>query len=192
MGRRVGRGTPHFCFVPRKKRVVELAKELAALIERELSALGYELVKVETFFSGRRKLLRVFIDRPEGVTIDDCVRVSKALGLVLDGMESMPGPYNLEISSPGENRPLTKPEHFQRFIGSRARVEHRDCAGAKATAHGEIVAADAEAVTVTVDGVARRIPFDAVWRANLEPERRSPQEREGRGRKGRRGRGENF
>ena len=171
---------------------MEFDKELSELVEREVSGLDYEMVKFETFFSGRRKLLRVFIDRTDGVTIDDCVRVTKALGLVLDGFDALPGPYNLEVSSPGESRPLTKPEHFQRFVGKRARVEYREAGGNKTTAHGEIVAADADGVTVAMDGTPRRIPFDEIFRANLEPEPSMPPRRAAGGTRRCRGQGENF
>ena len=150
---------------------MELAKELEQLIAREVGALGYELVKLEVFFMGRRKVLRIYIDRSDGVTIDDCVRVTKALNLVLDGVESIPGPYNLEVSSPGINRPLTKPEHFERFRAERARVEYREESGNKATVWGEIIAADAAGVVLSVDGEARRIAFGTIHRANLDPQR---------------------
>jgi ribosome maturation factor RimP len=165
-------------------------KELRELIERELDALGYELVDVEAFFSGRRKALRIFIDRPEaGVNIDDCIRVTKALGLVLDATETIPGPYNLEISSPGFSRPLTKPAHFARFRGERSRVEYLDDALVKTTAIGPIADSSEEAVTVSVDGVDRVIPYARIAKANLHPANQGVQEPEGRRerRRGRRG-----
>jgi ribosome maturation factor RimP len=149
---------------------MEPDKELAELIERELDVLGYELVKMEALFSGRRKALRIFIDRPEvPVTIKDCIRVTKALGLVLDATETVPGPYNLEISSPGSARPLTKPAHFARFRGERSRVEYLDDAGVKTTAIGAIVDASETAVTVSADGVERIVPYARIVKANLHP-----------------------
>jgi ribosome maturation factor RimP len=165
-------------------------KELRELIERELDLLGYELVQAEAFFSGRRKALRIFIDRPETpVTIEDCIRVTKALGLVLDATETVPGPFNLEVSSPGLARPLTKPAHFARFRGERSRVEYLDDAGAKTTAIGPIADADDAAVTVTVDGIDRVIPHARIVKANLHPANQGVQEPEGRRqpRRGRRG-----
>ncbi len=149
---------------------MEAGKELNELVERELGVLGYELVKMEAFFSGRRKALRIFIDRPETpVTIEDCIRVTKALGLVLDATETVPGPYNLEISSPGFARPLTKPAHFARFRGERSRVEYVDEAGVKATAIGPIADSSETAVTVRVDGIDRDIPYARIVKANLHP-----------------------
>ncbi len=149
---------------------MEPDKELNELIERELAVLGYELVKTEALFSGRRKALRIFIDRLEApVTIHDCIRVTKALGLVLDATETVSGPYNLEISSPGSARPLTKPAHFARFRGERSRVEYVDDAGVKTTAIGAIVDASETAVTVCADGVDRVIPHASIVKANLHP-----------------------
>jgi ribosome maturation factor RimP len=149
---------------------MEPEQELKELVEREIELLGYELVKVEAFFSGRRKALRIFIDRPETpVTIDDCVRVTKALGLVLDAAETIPGPYNLEISSPGSARPLTKPAHFARFRGERSRVEYLDDAGKKTTAIGTIEDSSETEVTLMVDGAVRVVPFAGIVRANLDP-----------------------
>ncbi|MCX5754125.1 MAG: ribosome maturation factor RimP [Candidatus Krumholzibacteria bacterium] len=159
---------------------MEPGKELSELIERELGVLGYEVIKTEALFSGRRKALRIFIDRPEApVTIHDCVRVTKALGLVLDASETVPGPYNLEISSPGLARPLTKPAHFARFRGERSRVEYLDDAGVKTTAIGAIVDASETAVTISVDGVDRVIPHARIVKANLHPADQGLQEPEG-------------
>jgi len=150
---------------------MELDRELKDLVAREIEALGYELVKVEAFASGRRKAVRVFIDRPnEAVTIDDCVGVTKALGLVLDGLETLPGPFNLEVSSPGFSRPLTRPAHFARFRGERSRVEYLDSSGAKTTVIGRIADSNETAVTLSVDGVERIIEFGKILKANLHPE----------------------
>ena len=163
---------------------MEPDKELRELIEREIEVLGYELVKAEALSSGRRKALRIFIDRLDApVTIDDCIRVTKALGLVLDATETVPGPYNLEVSSPGSARPLTKPAHFARFRGERSRVEYLDDAGAKTTVIGTIADSNETEVTISVDGVDRVILHARIARANLhptdqiprEPERRRPQ-----------------
>lgn len=165
---------------------MEPEKDLRELVERELDLLGYELVKVEAFFSGRRKALRIFIDRAEApVTIDDCVRVTKALGLVLDAEETLPGPFNLEISSPGFARPLTKPAHFARFRGERSRVEYIDDEGKKTTAIGTIEDSSETEVVLAVDGATRVVPHERIVRANLDPAGGGREEPEG----GRRPRG---
>lgn len=170
---------------------MDLDRAIAELIEREIEALGYELVQVEAHAAGRRGTLRVYIDRPaDPVGIDDCVRVTKALGLVLDGVEAMPGAYTLEISSPGARRPLAKAAHYARFRGERARIAYLDDAGKRTTAIGTIESSDDAGVTIVVDGVARTVPFERVIRAHLHPddgERPRPEETGRRGRARRRG-----
>lgn len=144
---------------------------LEELVSGELEKLGYELVTIEMPVRGRRRIVRLFIDHPErNVTIDDCVRVSKAVGFVLDGEAIVPGPYNLEVSSPGINRALTKPTHFKRFTGHAARVERVTGHGGTETLIGGILDADDEAVTLETGGKRVRIEFGAVRKANLHGE----------------------
>lgn len=101
------------------------SKHLEAIVAPELEALGYECVKLEVVGSSRSPVVRLYIDRPEGVTIRDCARVSRALGVLLDEADPFPGRYLLEVSSPGINRPLVTAEHFARFVGDEARVTVR-------------------------------------------------------------------
>lgn len=151
---------------------MDLDDEIGTLVSRELENLGLELVKLERFPRGRRWILRIFVDRPESsVTVDDCVRVSRALGITLEGGDMISGPYNLEVSSPGIDRPLTKWEHYHRFRGKGARVEHMDENGSKTVTIGEIVNADAETVTLAVDGVEKKIPVNAIRKGNLHGEK---------------------
>lgn len=148
-----------------------LEHDIGAIVAREVETLGYELVAVEASFGGRRGTLRVYIERPDaGVSIDDCVRVTKSLGLALDGVDAMPGPYNLEVSSPGSRRPLTKRAHYERFLGERARVSYLDEAGKRLAAIGSIEGADAAAVSIRCDDGARMIPYERILRANLYPD----------------------
>jgi len=117
--------------------------------------------------------LRVFIDHPDGVTLGLCERVST---LLTDLRER----YSLEVSSPGTERPLTKPAHFRRFVGRRARVRTRHprptavrgCDRAAATTPrtsftGELVAASEDEVTLAADGGVIAIPYDDIRRSNL-------------------------
>lgn len=160
---------------------------LASLIEREVELLGYELVRLDLFRRGRRRVIRIFIDEPErSVTIEDCVRVTKSLGLVLDGSELMAESYNLEVSSPGIDRPLVKPEHFARFVGHGVRIEFTDAAGEKRTLTGEIGSLSGDDVIVRSDGVETSIPLAGIIRANLHGEawpieRKRERRRRGRG-----------
>jgi ribosome maturation factor RimP len=106
--------------------------------------------------------LRLFIDHPDGVTLDICERVSHHLNEYRDR-------YALEVSSPGQDRPLTKPQHYTRFLGRRARVRLRgDCKGRKSLT-GELVGASDQDVTLAApDGVVT-IPYEQIVRSNLVP-----------------------
>jgi ribosome maturation factor RimP len=104
--------------------------------------------------------LRVVIDRPGGVDLDLCERVTGHLRDLL--FET-----GLEVSSPGPRRPLTKPDHFRRFLGRRARVRTRDDHGGRHTFTGELVGADDRAVTVAADTGIVSIPYADINRSNL-------------------------
>jgi ribosome maturation factor RimP len=95
------------------------------LIMPTLSFLGYELYDLALSGSAGYMTLRVRIDRPEGVTLADCERVSKSLSALLDQADPLPTRYDLEVSSPGAERPLRNLEEYRRFIGRRANVRHR-------------------------------------------------------------------
>jgi len=147
-------------------------EDLQSILEREVELLGYEMIRLDSFSRGRKRVLRLFIDEPEkGITIDDCVRVTRALGLVLDGDEVIQGAYDLEVSSPGIDRPLVKPSHFERFAGHEAKVEHRTGDGSKRTVTGRIERVDGDSVTILHEGEEIRIGFDSLIKANLHGEK---------------------
>jgi ribosome maturation factor RimP len=104
--------------------------------------------------------LRLFIDRPGGVDIALCEAVTGELRELLDR-------YSLEVSSPGAERPLTKPEHFRRFLGRRVRIRTHEAIEGQRNFKGTLANADDEAVTVAGEGTTVRIPFSGVERSNL-------------------------
>ena len=95
---------------------------LQKLIEPAIAALGYELVGTEYLPQGKHSLLRIYIDTPEGIKVEDCERVSHQVSGLLDVEDSIQGQYSLEVSSPGLDRPLFKVEHFDRFAGQQIKV----------------------------------------------------------------------
>ena len=101
------------------------AVKVATLIEPSLDALGYELVGVEYAAQGKHSILRIYIDSPTGVDVDDCQKASQQISGVLDVEEPLSGQYTLEVSSPGLERPLFVAAHFERFAGERAEVRMR-------------------------------------------------------------------
>lgn len=106
--------------------------------------------------------VRLFIDHPDGVSLELCERVTHQL-------VSLRERYALEVSSPGAERPLTKPQHFHRFLGRRARVRTRDARDGHTSFTGELVGATEEEVTIAVDDGVVAIPYSAIARSNLVP-----------------------
>ena len=106
--------------------------------------------------------LRLFIDHPDGVTLAVCERVSEHLSAHRDR-------YSLEVSSPGQDRPLSKPQHFTRFLGRHARVRLREARDGHKTFTGELVGASEQDVTLAADYGVVTIPYDQITRSNLVP-----------------------
>lgn len=102
-------------------------EEIISRCWRELSphldALGFELVEVEYRRNGKQELLRIFLDQPEGITLDDCAAASRMISHVLDEADFISEAYMLEVSSPGIDRPVRKPEDFQRFINEPIKIQ---------------------------------------------------------------------
>ena len=138
-------------------------EQLQTDIEQRLEAAEPQVEVLLVERSG--DTLRIFIDHPDGVTLALCERVTHALG---DLRES----YALEVSSPGPKRPLTKPEHFQRFVGRRARVRVAACAGVSepGSVVGEQIGASAQEVTLAAPEGIVAIPYAAIKRSHLVEE----------------------
>jgi ribosome maturation factor RimP len=141
---------------------------LIELLEPAVGAMGYELADIDAHL-GRRGLLRLFIDREGGVTVDDCQRVSEQVSALLDVEDPLPGSYVLEVSSPGFDRRLRKREHFERFAGERARVELRDPLEGRRNFVGTLVGVEGDAVSLDVDGRTWRLPLNDIAVARLAP-----------------------
>lgn len=146
------------------------AERLSALLDPSVRGLGYELVGVELHGRGGQTLLRVYIDTPGGVTVDDCERVSRQVSSVLDVEDPIRGPFTLEVSSPGVDRPLFTPEHFQRFAGQRVRVRLAVPLEGRRKVSGVLLGWQDGYVSVLEEGVERRLPLDAIRDARLVPE----------------------
>ena len=143
--------------------------QLAKLIEPTIEQLGYELSDLELKLSGRDGIVRVFIDKPEGVDLADCEIVSRQLSALLDVEDPLPGHYTLEVSSPGLDRKLTKPEHFQRFTGETIRVKLRFPVAGRRNFRGALRSADEEKIEVEVDGESHSLQIATIESARLIP-----------------------
>jgi len=101
--------------------------QVRAIAERVAASLGLEVVEIELRGGGKSRMLRIFIDKLEGVTHEDCANVSREVSTILDVEDAMPGgPYVLEVSSPGLDRKLFRPVDFERFQGSRVKLTTKD------------------------------------------------------------------
>jgi len=144
--------------------------ELQKLIEPTVERLGYELTDLEVRLSGKGGLLRLTIDKPDGIDLDDCEKVSHAVGALLDVEDPVPSDYNLEVSSPGLDRKLTKVEHFQRFEGETLKVTMRFPIEGRRRFRGTLVSSDDENIVVEVDGESHSLPLAMLDTARLVPE----------------------
>ena len=145
------------------------ADELHEMLEPTVQRLGYELSDLEVKLGGRSGVLRLFIDHPDGIGLDDCEKVSLAVSALLDVEDPLPGQYNLEVSSPGLDRKLTKVEHFQRFTGETVKVQMRFPIEGRKRFRGTLVATDDENIVVEVDGESHSLPLATIDTARLVP-----------------------
>lgn len=106
--------------------------------------------------------VRIYIDHPDGVDLDLCERVTRALRALREE-------YGLEVSSPGPKRPLTKPDHFRRFVGRRAKIKTRSDHEGRRNFTGELIAADDSGVTIGSDGTIVTLPYSDISKSNLVP-----------------------
>jgi ribosome maturation factor RimP len=143
--------------------------ELIGLLEPTIERLGYELSDLEVRIGGKHGVLRVFIDEPNGIGLEDCEKVSLAVSAILDVEDPLPGHYDLEVSSPGLDRKLTKIEHFQRFTGEAVKVQMRFPIEGRRRFRGTLVSSDDENIVVEVDGVSHTLPVATIDTARLVP-----------------------
>jgi ribosome maturation factor RimP len=148
---------------------------LLMLLEPPIEALDFELVDVEFAREGRGGILRIFIDSGpahpgDGVTVEDCARVSHAVSLVLENQDPIKGHYTLEVSSPGFDRILRTRAHFERFLGARIFAELKLPIDGRRRFVGVLKSVDADTIVVEVDGKAHSLPLDRIQKARLRPE----------------------
>jgi len=131
--------------------------------------MGYELADLEVRLGGNGGLVRVFIDKPDGIDLEDCEKVSLAVSALLDVEDAVPGKYNLEVSSPGLDRKLTKVEHFQRFVGEEVKVQMRFPIAGRRRFRGTLVSLNDENIVVEVDGESHSLALATIDTARLVP-----------------------
>lgn len=146
----------------------QLLAQVWALVEPVLQAEGMELVEVEYRRESVGWVLRIFIDQEDGVTVNDCARISHVVGDLLDTADVIPNAYHLEVSSPGLNRPLRKAEHFQEQVGRIVEVRTTEPLEGRRNFKGILKSADAGVIQVDCDGKVFDIPMTLLDRARLK------------------------
>ena len=145
-----------------------LASRIQDFAEQLAASMGLEIVLVEIKGGSNRSIVRAYIDKPGGVTIEDCERFSKRLSVLLDVEDWIPFSFTLEISSPGLNRPLVKEADFQRFAGKSARLRTRNPIGGQRNFRGKILEALSGKVGIEVaPGRRVDIAVEEIEKANL-------------------------
>ena len=146
-----------------KKKITELAGSVA-------TQYAFEIVDVEFGGSSRKLLIRIFIDKENGVTLDDCGDFSRALSALLDVEDPVPTAYVLEVSSPGLDRPLRALKDFQRSIGKLVRIITKSKIEEQNVFTGRLTRVGEENITLSFNDKEIEIPFDQISKARLEIE----------------------
>ncbi|MBI5056769.1 MAG: ribosome maturation factor RimP [Nitrospirae bacterium] len=151
--------------------IEEIKKKIAETIEPVINSIGFELDDLEFNRMGARGLLRVFIDKDGGVTIDDCERASREIEAVLDVEDIIPFSYVLEVSSPGLDRPLRQPKDFKKYSGKKVRVTTSAPIDKETFFVGEIAEAGENEITLLLPKDRKIIiPYENISKARLEVE----------------------
>ena len=146
----------------------ELAERLRALIAPVLQAQNLELVDLEFARSGTRLVVRLFVDTPGGVTLNDCARLSGIVGDLLEVHDLITQAYTLEVSSPGLNRPLKTPADYQRYVGRLVRLVGRGPAQKSAVWRGELLGLEDDQVMIRQGDTVHAVPLGEISRARLD------------------------
>lgn len=149
-------------------------QSLLELLEPAVARLGYEVVDLELHLSRGRGLLRLFIDSPRGITVDDCEAASRQVSAVLDVADPIAGAYSLEVSSPGLDRRLAKPADFDRFAGAEVQIKLRRLLDGRRKVRGVLVRRDGETIEVKSEEAVVRLPLAEVDVARLVPDYSAP------------------
>jgi len=149
-------------------KALEIADKVKKVIEPVLESKGFELVDVEYRREPVGMVLRVFIDQPEGVDLKACSDASALIDSGLDEVDIVPDVYNLEVSSPGVERRLTKPEHFKRFVGRQAQVRTAQVVDGRKKYTGRLTDVNETGFSLDMDEGSRRFEYKEIAKANLK------------------------
>ena len=146
----------------------KLLQEISQVIEPILQSQGLELVDLEYQRESRGWVLRIYLDREGGVTLDDCTEVSHEVGALLEVKDLIPNAYILEVSSPGLTRPLKKPEDFNKFRNQLVKIKLFEPLDGRKNFKGTLLGLEEDKVRVEVDQQVFELPLTRIAKANLE------------------------
>lgn len=144
-------------------------QQLTELLAPTVEAAGYQLWGIELVRAGRHTTLRIFIDRAEGITVDDCALISREVSALLDVEDPIPNEYTLEVSSPGMDRPLFTEAHFTQYVGQKIEVKLTVPQEGRRKFKGLLTAFDGDMLVIEVDGKPCSLLFDNIDKANVVP-----------------------
>jgi ribosome maturation factor RimP len=144
-------------------------QQITDLLGTTVEALGFELWGVEYLSQGRYTLLRVYIDAENGITVDDCARVSEQVGSVLDVEEPISGEYTLEVSSPGMDRLLFKLDQYPGYVGETVELRLRSPFEGRRKFKGVLTGIEGEDIVIRVDDHEYLLPHSGIDKARIEP-----------------------
>lgn len=145
-------------------------EKIVSIVVPVLESMGGELVDIEYRKEGSGWVLRLFIDREGGVRLDDCADVSRGVEAILDAEDIIPHEYNLEVSSPGLDRPLKKEADFKRFAGKTVKIKTFEAIDGSKNFKGRLNGCEDSVAEINVDGVVHLIPLIKIAKANIEYE----------------------
>ncbi len=137
------------------------------MLEPAVEALGFELLGLEFVQAGRHSTLRVYIEHENGITVDNCADVSRQVSAILDVEDPITNEYDLEVSSPGVDRPLFKPAHFEQAQGEEVRVRTKLPQDGRRNFKGDLVSVSGDMITLQIDGQDHMIMLSNIERANI-------------------------
>lgn len=149
--------------------LASLEQKLQELLIGSIEDLGFELVGIECQRTGRYLTVRIFIDKEGGVTIDDCADASRQASAILDVEDPIADKYNLEVSSPGLDRPLFTLAHYQRFVGQDVAIHLRIPVADRRKWQGRLEKVENDMITLMVDGQSQVFIFGNIQKANIVP-----------------------
>lgn len=144
-----------------------IQSEIEQLIQPTVESMGYDLWGCEYLAQGKHSLLRIYIDKADGIGVEDCEKISRQVSAILDVEDPIPGNYSLEVSSPGIPRPLFRTSQYERYIGLDVQIKLFKPVDSKRKFVGTIVSVDEDTLVLSIEHVQQDFLFSNIVKANL-------------------------